>query len=534
MIDNLTRVALTGTSRQPNATVRTDLPVDSLLESLAEESAERRLLLAAGAAAVYRSAGQPLPPAAPATSAAAVETRPPCSAKMAQLLVDLVGTKQVELIVEAAQLLEQAGRRVPHDILPLLLAATDANLRKVLRPILGERARWLAPFNPDWLWAVNRIDELSASLSDLETVWNEGSLAARVAVLTRLHETQPQYARDWLSQVWPKEKAEPRAELLAAFGPSLTPDDEPFIENILDDRSMSVRTQAARLLARIPGSRLSRRMIARADVMVSYEAPKAGMLSKLKALAGAGGGKLIVEPPQEIDAAWERDGIPAKAPQGVGKRAYWLRLVLSLVPLSHWQQRLGVAPEALLSAARTTEWSETIVAAWTEAAQTFPDAGWRSALWNTWLDLFVDEDPKAGMQRQVLAGGVPAMLAVMPRSEAERSIVALLGSSAPIDNVIFVDCLRGLPKPWSPEVAHRCLVRLRQEAAASVTVVRQAAAAIMPIAARAIPPECFAQALTPWQQISGEHYIDKVWIREIAAFIETVQLRKTLIEETRS
>ena len=126
------------------------------------------------------------------------------------------------------------------------------------------------------------------------------------------------------------------------------------------------------------------------------------------------------------------------------------------------------------------------------------------------------------------------MVAAMPRSEAENCIVALLSSSAPIGNVIFVDCLRGLAKPWSPDVARQCLARLRQEAPDPPVAPRQAAAAIMPIAARAIPRECFAEALAPWPQISGEHYIDKVWIREVADFIETVQLRKTLMEETRS
>ena len=154
MIDSLARLALTGTSRQPSATIRTELPIDPLLESVAAESPERRLLLAAGAAAVYRSAGQPLPPAPTAASAAAGEARPSCSPKVAQLLVDLVRTKQADLGVEAAQLLDQAGRRVPHDILPVLLDTTDAGLRRALRPILGERGRWLAPFNTDWLWAV--------------------------------------------------------------------------------------------------------------------------------------------------------------------------------------------------------------------------------------------------------------------------------------------------------------------------------------------------------------------------------------------
>lgn len=534
MIDSLARLALTGTSRQPNATIRTDLPIDPLLESLAGESVERRLLLAAGAAALYRAAGQPLSPASPAVAAAAAEARLPCSAKIAQLLVDLVRSKQIDLGIEAAQLLDQAGRRVPHDILPPLLDVADANLRKALRPVLGERGRWLAPFNPDWLWAVNKPDEVPASLSDLDTLWNEGTLGARVAVLARLHEAQPEHARNWLAQVWSKEKAEPRAELLTAFGSSLTPDDEPFIENILDDRSMVVRGQGARLLSRIHGSRLSQRMIARADAMLAYEAPKAGMLSKLKALAGGAGGKLTVTPPQEIDAAWERDGIPAKAPQGIGKRAYWLRLVLSMVPLSHWQQRFGVTPDLLLSAARATEWWEAIIGAWTEAAQTFADSGWRAALWDTWLDLIVgDRDLSAGMQPKALAAGVPAMLAKMPPREAERCLMAAFKSSLPIGHVIFLECLRGLDRPWTTDLARQCLARLRQEVAAP-TAQRSAAVAVLPVVARAIPPDCFAQALHPWPQPTGEDYVDKAWAREVASFIEIVQLRKTLREETRS
>lgn len=540
MIDPLARLALTGTARQPNAAIRTQLPVDSLIEPLAAESPERRLLLAAGAAAVYRSAGQPLLSAPAVASAAPAETRPPCSPKVAHVLVDLVGAKQADLVLETTQLLDQAGQRVPHDILPVLLDATDARLRTALRPVLGERGRWLAPFNPAWLWAV-KTDELPVSLSDLETIWNEGNLAARVAVLAHLHEAQPQRARDWLSQVWPKEKKEPRAELLAAFGASLTSEDEPFIENILDDRSMTVRRQAARLLARIPGSRLSQRMMARADAMLAYERPKPGIQSKLTAFAGAGTGTLNVEPPQEIDAGWERDGIPATPPEsiGIGKRAHWLRSVLAMVPWPHWQQRFGAAPEILLSAARGTEWWEPIVLGWTEAAYRFADAGWLSILWSTWLALIGDER-ESNMQRKALLIGLPAMVAAMPHGDAEGCLLAALKSSLPVGTPILDESLRALSKPWSAEFAGQYLVRLRQNAAAAPSVQRSAAvatlnaSALLAVAAQAIPPACFAQALAPWPQIPGEDHVDKAWQHAIARFIETVQLRKTLIEEIAS
>jgi len=535
MIDSLARLAVTGTARQPNAAIRTDLPIDPLLESLAGESPERRLLVAAGAAVVYRSAGQRAP-AAPVERpvAAAPDQRPPCSANAARLLADLVGGKQVDLAAEAAELLEEAGQRAPHDILPVLLEVADPYLRKMLRPVLDERGRWLASFNPDWLWAVDRADALPTGLPELETVWNEGALAARVAVLTRLHEAQPERARDWLSQVWAKEKAEPRAELLAAFSARLTAEDEPFIENLLDDRSMVVRTQAARLLARIPGSRLSQRMIARADAMLAYEAPKAGMLSKLKALAGVGAGKLAVEPPQEIDAAWERDGFADKAPPGMGKRAYWLRQVLSMVPFTHWQQRFGVAPEVLLSAARATEWWDAVLTAWTDAARTFGDAAWRTALWDTWFDLIVaDRDLSAGMQQKALAAGVPSMLAAMPPRDSEACLLAAFRSSLPIGHVILFQCLRDLDRPWTAGLARQCLTRLRREAAAP-TAQRSAAVSLLAIAARAIPPDCFAEALVPWTQPAVVDPAGNAWVREVAGFIEIVQLRQTLKEEIAS
>jgi hypothetical protein len=55
-----------------------------------------------------------------------------------------------------------------------------------LRPVIGERGRWLSRFNPAWRWAADGSAAGDGVADDAETVWNEGTPAQRLEVLRRV------------------------------------------------------------------------------------------------------------------------------------------------------------------------------------------------------------------------------------------------------------------------------------------------------------------------------------------------------------
>src|SRR5262249_44489792 len=143
------------------------------------------------------------------------------------------------------------GQRLPHRLLPTALAEADTSVRAALAPVVGERGRWLAQLNDAWQWAARPPLPADQLPPDAEAIWDEGSFADRCLVLKKLRAIDPAQARDWLAEVWAKEKAEQRAELLQIFDIALHPADEPFLEQALDDRSAAVRTDAAAHLSRL-------------------------------------------------------------------------------------------------------------------------------------------------------------------------------------------------------------------------------------------------------------------------------------------
>src|SRR5262249_23302895 len=225
------------------------------------------------------------------------------------------------------------------------LEEADASVRAALTPVVGERGRWLARLNDAWQWPARAPLPAGQLPPDAEAIWDEGNFAERVAVLKQLRAADPTQARDWLAEVWSKEKAEQRAELLQIFDFALHPADEPFLEQALDDRSAAVRAEAPAYPRRLPSSSLAQRMRARADAMLTFApAASGGFLKKLKAAVGGGSGTIAVEMPAAIDAAWERDGIPIKPPSGIGQKAFWLLRTLAAVAASHWRGCFAGAP----------------------------------------------------------------------------------------------------------------------------------------------------------------------------------------------
>ena len=181
--------ALVGTGQQKSNAVGTGTPVDGLVNQLDEDNAERRLLLSAGAWSIYRRAGQ-----VPERIALEVQPAPPealaaCSPTIIPTLQGLLLGQHSELLPEALARLQCAGLRLPHELLPaaLALGTQKAELRAALVPVAGERGRWLSQYNTEWHWCAEFLPGTAQPLPDeAETIWQEGTLAQRCALLRRL------------------------------------------------------------------------------------------------------------------------------------------------------------------------------------------------------------------------------------------------------------------------------------------------------------------------------------------------------------
>jgi hypothetical protein len=374
--------------------------------------------------------------------------------------------------------------------------------------------------------------------TEVEQLWNEGSFEDRKAVLERMRSVEPSRGRDRLREAWAKEKADSRTAFLSILITGLGPEDEEFLEVALDDRSQNVRRQAATLLSRLPDSAFAARMRARAEAILRFEVPKEpeGFWSKVKSAVGARAtGNLDADPPREIDKSWERDGIPPKAPAGVGLRAFWLSETMALVPPPHWDRRFQASPAELLAAANRTDWATALAEGWSRAALGFAAEEWMAPLWDFWFNL--EESKETGVsperRRELLFG----LLRRMPSEAAEERLLAILeGKSAVAQGRMLPvgDLLKGLPSPWSQAISRAWLSGAQQVCARLAGLGEPGFdpwLETMERAAHAIPEELFPAALASWPELDTADGYRRAWSLQLGSFTQIVQIRKSLKEE---
>ncbi|HSC79693.1 MAG TPA: DUF5691 domain-containing protein [Chitinolyticbacter sp.] len=377
-MDQLTRLALVGTANTP-----VDAPsLPAIAALLPEGSREQRLLWAAGADALYRQAGTQAHFVLP-TVAAPEETGRPLPASLYAITAELIAGRLDELQPWASTLLAECGYLLPPQALPSVLSLHHQDRRSAWLPLLGERGRWLAAQNPDWLWALQVASE-PADAAELERQWQEGAPAARMAALAALRQRDPALARDWLAAALPQEKAEQRQALSAVLADGLSGDDEPLLNQLLGDRSQGVRQLAAGLLAQLPESALAARVRERVANCLQWQVPETQQGAVAKVGAWLSGKRvaptLTATPPNELPKDWERDGIIAQPPHGTGARSWWLAQLLGLVPPATWTTPAGLTPAELLPLLNKQEWDDALLDGLARAAARFRDGEWAGAL----------------------------------------------------------------------------------------------------------------------------------------------------------
>ncbi|MFF1303040.1 DUF5691 domain-containing protein [Streptomyces sp. NPDC058307] len=376
--EELVTSALLGTARRtpPGVAPGPEAPV-ALLDAAAVETVRRRAGLRPTRAA-QRPDPAPQDPRAPLPAAAA--------RRLAMLLADRPGTggggrrgtapDLMELLPQWLSTANARGYAAPPELLPTLLDAARGrtDLRPAALAFAGSRATWLARLNPDWRFALRAAPGGGAALpssgdtTGVRLLWEEGLFAERVALLGAIRAREPAAARELLAATWATERAEDRLMFLDSLRTGLGPDDEPFLEQALADRSRNVRATAAELLSALPGSALAARMAVRAGACVAVDHTEDTPT-------------LVVEAPHECDSGMERDGVVPKAPSGRGERSWWFGQLVEAAPLGGWPGRLGGrTPAEIVALPVADDWRNELHAAWCRAAVRQRDAEWARAL----------------------------------------------------------------------------------------------------------------------------------------------------------
>jgi hypothetical protein len=230
------------------------------------------------------------------------------------------------------------------------------------------------------------------------------------------------------------------------------------------------------LLARIEGSALAGRMQARAHVMLGSSLP------------------FEITLPADLDAAWQRDGIPRNPPRGTGAKAFWLASTLALVRPSHLERRFSAAPAKIVAAASRAEESLALLQGFTWATLLFEQARWAAPLFDAWLARKGDDaDARDEAERLVPA---------MELADAEPRLLQLF--ARPSERMTLASALSLLPTPWSEPFSVRVAEAARRTAAnpdvaaLSVAAYKVAAKGIAPLASALERPG--AEPLSPYQE----------------------------------
>lgn len=440
-LDALAASALLGTGRRAPDWPDLSGEVGMTLSKIDRENAEKAALQAAGLIAVCSLAG--LEPLAQPTEAdtSPEETTPlrDVPSTLHPRLQDICAEGPVRLQAEAMNRLAQGRYRWPARLLPIALECgrREEALRPFVISAIGRRGIWLAAQNPSWTWATGVAEE-----GQEEETWRHGTHEQRKAALGAMRLRDTTTARAWLQEAIPTEGARERAALVACLETGLSGEDEPLLESLLKDKSKDVRQTAFTLLSSMPKSGLCLRMAGRLD-------PCLTVTKKLLRSA-----VLSIEPPETFDPAWAGDLIEETPPKSskYGARAWWLRQIARSVPLEWWEAKSSMTPEKLLEWARSTDWSDAIVAAWAEAVLLQQRASWAEA--------FLKASP-------VEAGSLPfdRLLSILPQKAREEQALALMrrpANPAPLSTTLLC-LLQALPfgETLSQHAAAQILILLR-------------------------------------------------------------------------
>ena len=507
-MSRLLRTAILGTGQVAGSDDHTDTAADELVTRLGNLERERAILLRAGGAAVVERAARRARTLKGVPDRAPEETLALAPPKLAHMLQRLLQGEHHHLLPEALEGTTARGYRLPEELLPMALRESESELRALLLPVLGARGRWLSGKRSEWSWAASALAVSSALPADADERWAEGTTAERKSLLLAARRLVPERGRAWVESTFKADKPEIRATWLQALELGLTPDDVPFLESALADRSQTVRAAAARVLWRLPGSGTAKAMRERLEALLPVAAPSTSMWGKLKGVMSRGAPQLEVNlPPEEFDKALEKLGVIENPPwQQIGRRQWWLAQHVAAVDPGSFVERLQSTPEALVEAGMKHDLCLSLLNGWSSAAVRFDARAWFAPLWDAWMDSkevrsWFNEDPL----ERLTAGLTPA--------ELEPRLLRCLREQRRLD------LLERLPRPWPDSIARAFVGVLRSGSGFLID--------LMPLAASRVPLGLVPAGL----KLPEESSASPSYVNAFEDFLSAIEFRRRLAQE---
>ncbi len=295
-----------------------------------------------------------------------------CSPAATRHLQQILDGTYDRALPEFLALARQHQRFLPPEQLPQMLqqATEQPSQIDMIRPLLGAQAHWLIGLHPEWSTLFAEPD-----MSD----WTTAAFPQQLAALLHLRQQDIPESISLLQSIWPQLDHKQKTAFLSALEPTVCSDDEPLLEPALDDRRKEVRTKAAFLLSRIPGSALQERIWQRLEPLIGINGSPKGKIKPMVIL------------PEKITEAMLRDGLDPRRQwtgkiAGGGVKASRLAQMMAVVPPTKWEARFEKTPDELVAIFTRSEYAGLLLEALSRAATLHTDEGWATALLQFWID----------------------------------------------------------------------------------------------------------------------------------------------------
>ena len=488
--NDILATAVVGTEQREFKLATSEDELGSLLAQIDNTDREGSLLTAASVVTLYRSAG--IAPAVDTQASPEVADQDDASrgnAAAGQHLALMLAGEFREVLPEWLEAMSKAGKRVPEEYLPELLdlGRAEISLRRMIVAVMGRRGEWLAAQNPDWVYATQREEK---------ELWETGNREERLLLLEHLRTTDPAKALELLATTWSQESAKDRTAFLEKFASGVSSSDEPFLNEALGDRSVEVRRVARHLLASLPNSEFSQRLQALVDQVVSFKKPLIGKA------------RIEVTLPED-PIAWlkaneiEIDNPPVNATNQLGPKAWALKEMVSLIPITHWNEIWKKTPLEIVRTAGESDWRSSFVLGFASATQRDRDHDWIEAL----IELKSND-------QYYLQMTAPA--AYLPAARLEALILQLLKSEQDQLSAAYAARLLHLHRSsWSDQLS-RTIVK---------SVIKSNRLHELKPFARYVSPDLYDELATGWPT---EPEWQSAWSKPLDAFQSLLAFRRDM------